>query len=396
RNFLVVVIIGIFLAMLSWLLYACYHYIFHFDTNGQVGNDMLYSFFGIGFIEELVKLIPFLIILHFTNIIRKPIDYLLIASAAGLGFAFFENLLYISQYGLDVIHARALTASVSHMASSAIAAYGFVLVKYRYPKKWWIIPLFFVAAAGAHGFYDFWLLNEKVRSFSIFTLFFFLSEILVYVSFINNALNHSAPENYKQSDIVLNTQRLASFIGGSLVLVFALEYVANCFVYGTQIGNSTLMGSFLSGGYLVFFLAVRLSNIDIIPGEWGRIEFFEGLLPSELMSSRKRAGYNSVVGKKFILRSDVSTGNFAQQLPLAGTMTKRLTIQEDSGWFEFQPEVPVMIGIVQHEFLYIRTKESGETIAQEEPVVIGIFARVQDTFDPQKSKLTFVDWALVG
>ncbi|HTF05040.1 MAG TPA: PrsW family glutamic-type intramembrane protease, partial [Bacteroidia bacterium] len=287
RHLLVPVFIGALLAMSSWWLYAYYKHGLGFWMDGNILNDLLFCFAGIGFIEELVKLIPFLIILRFTGIIKKPIDYLVVASACGLGFAFFENLMYIANYGLDVIHSRALTSSVSHMACSAMVAYGFVLYKFRWPTRWWLIPLFFLFATAAHGFYDFWLLNEKVQSLGIITLFFYLSLILIYISFLNNALNQSA-ESEPQEAIAFNSQRLTSTLAGSLILLFAFEYLASCFVYGTAYGNASMTSAFLSGGYLVFFLSVRMSQIKVEPGVWNPIDFLSGLLPSQLLEGRKR------------------------------------------------------------------------------------------------------------
>ncbi|HLG03474.1 MAG TPA: PrsW family glutamic-type intramembrane protease [Bacteroidia bacterium] len=395
RHFFLAIGIGALLAMSSWLLYEFYHHVLGFGINGEIVNDLLFCFLGIGFIEELVKLIPFLLILRFTGIIKKPIDYLLVASAAGLGFAFFENLLYISQYGLEVIHARALTSSVSHMVSGGIVAYGFVLAKFRWPGRHWLIPAFFLIAVFAHGFYDFWLMNEKVHSLAIVTLFFFLSEILVYVSFLNNALNQSTG-NLQPRDLSFNTQRLASFIAGALVLVFLIEYVGGCMIYGTVIGNQTLLQSFISGGYLIFFLSVRLSNIDIVPGQWAKIEFFTGLLPSELLGKSRKKNYNSVVGLRLRLQHDPSTGALSFQLPITGLVKRRLTIQGDSGWFEFIPDQPLAIGVTAYDVLYFRSKEEDELVQPNEPVTVGLFVRVADFDDPQRSKLVFLDWVMAG
>ncbi|HEU4718731.1 MAG TPA: PrsW family glutamic-type intramembrane protease [Bacteroidia bacterium] len=316
---LFVVCVGVVLTIFSWLLYGFYHYRLHFEPNGKPGNDLLYCFFGIGFIEELIKLIPFLLILRFTRIIQKPIDYILVAAAAGLGFAFFENLLYISQYGLEVILSRALTASVSHMASSAVVAYGFILARYRYEKGWWNIPLFFLFAVLAHGFYDFWLLSGTMRSFAVITLFFYLSEILVFVSFINNALNQSVEEK----SAAFNTSRLAALIAGSLILVFTIEYIGSCLTYGTTEGNRTLMNTFVSGGYLVFFLSIRLSNILVIPGKWMKIEFFTGLFPSEILGMRRRdEGF--LQRRELVLFPTENSGPADEVLPLHGTMVREL------------------------------------------------------------------------
>jgi protease PrsW len=277
---------GLIFATLSWWIYAVYKS-YSFGLNGDVLNDALFSVAGVGLIEEVVKLIPFLLILNFTHLVKKPIDYIVVASACGLGFAVLENLMYIANEGLDVIHSRALTSSLSHMACSGIVAYGFILRRYRWTTRWWLIPLFFILATAAHGFYDFWLLNDKVRSLGVITLLFFLSEILIYISFINNALNQSAEIGGTDDSIHLNAQRLTSVVAGSFILLFAFEYLATCLVYGTTYGNHSLTTAFLSGGYLVFFLSVRLAQIKIEPGKWNRIDFLSGILPSQMYSKKE-------------------------------------------------------------------------------------------------------------
>lgn len=289
QNIIIPIVIGGVLSMLSWWLYATYRYGFGFALDGTVVNDFIFCVTGIGFIEELVKLIPFIIILRFTNIIKKPIDYIIVASACGLGFAVFENLMYISSYGLDVIHSRALTSSVSHMACSGIVAYGFILYRYRYTKQFWLIPAFFILAAIAHGFYDFWLVNEKARAFGIITLFFYLCEILIYFSFINNALNQSVKEEEVEVMARFDAGRITSVFTGAMVLLFAFEYIAIAVVYGTTYSNSSILNAFLAGGYLIFFLAIRLAQLRIEPQRWNRIDFLSGVLPSQMFGERRES-----------------------------------------------------------------------------------------------------------
>ena len=286
KHLLLPLVAGGVTSLISFWLYAQYRYGFGFTLNGNLTNDFLFSLGGIGFIEELVKLIPFLCILWFTNMIRKPIDYILIASACGLGFAVLENLMYISELGLDVIHSRALTSSVTHMACSGIAAYGFVLCKYRWKNQFWLIPLFFILAVGAHGFYDFWLLNDSVKAFVLITLFFFLSLIIAYFSFINNALNQSIDEGDVQGMSRFDSLRTTSVFAGAMLLLFTFELVATCAVYGTHYANAGIVKSFLSGGYLVFFLSIRLSRIQIEPQRWKKIDVLSGLMPSQVFRER--------------------------------------------------------------------------------------------------------------
>lgn len=280
---------GAAVPMLAWWLYAQYRYGFGFALDGSVFNDFIFSVTGIGVIEEFVKLIPFLCVLFFTRVMQKPIDYIIVASACGLGFAVFENLMYISEYGLDAIHSRALTSSVSHMACSGITAYGFVLCKYRWKNQYWLIPVFFLLAAIAHGFYDFWLLNESVKAYIIITLFFYLSLIVMYYSFISNAINQSVQETESAVMARFDPLRITSVFAGSMILLFTFEYIATSAVYGTHYGNTSMQKAFLAGGYLVFFLSIRLSRLRIEPQRWNKIDFLSGILPSRLLGDKTDA-----------------------------------------------------------------------------------------------------------
>jgi RsiW-degrading membrane proteinase PrsW (M82 family) len=294
KHLILPLLLGALTSLLSWWLYAQYRYGFGFTLNGSPINDFLFSLCGIGFIEEFVKLIPFLFFLAFTNTIRKPIDYILIASACGLGFAVLENLMYISELGFDVIHSRALTSSVTHMACSGIAAYGFMLRKYRWKKQYWLIPLFFLLAVGAHGFYDFWLLNSSVKPFVLITLFFYLSLIVVYFSFINNAVNQSIEEGDAQSMARFDPILTTSVFAGSMILLFTFEHIATGAVYGTHYANVAIAKSFLSGGYLIFFLSIRLSRIRIEPMRWKRPDVLSGIFPSRVFGEKTEEEYSEI------------------------------------------------------------------------------------------------------
>ncbi len=78
-------------------------------------NLFVYSFLGIGVVEELIKLMPVLIILKLTKEIDEPIDMIYYASISALGFAFIENLLYFRNISGSIVIGRALTSSVGHM-----------------------------------------------------------------------------------------------------------------------------------------------------------------------------------------------------------------------------------------------------------------------------------------
>ena len=379
-----------------WLLYDTYKFLLGFDLNGNVINDFFYCIFGIGVIEELVKFIPFLLILRFTNVIREPIDYIMYASLSALGFAFVENFQYFDNASINIIHSRALTASIAHMIFSSIAAYGLVLAKFRYKKRTFLYGLlFFFIAAFAHGFYDFWLLNKYVSGFFIFTFTWLLAGILVYASIINNALNNSLTSS---DNIKLNTSKLSSDLAAGLIGVFLFEYVAMVFIYGPTIGNREFIGSTLTGGYLILFASIRLSNIDILPGEWSPIEFFAGLLPAQIVYGDKKPNYNSLVGKRISLRLFRKKTILEGLLPVEGEIIKREKIDGFSGWFLVKLDKPLPISKSNKEFILIRPKERFALIKKGDDTIVSFaFIPELSLLESNSKKLKdfkFVDWAV--
>lgn len=375
-----------------WLLYDIYKYGFGFDQNGKLMNDFLYCVFGIGVIEEFVKLVPFLLVLRFTKAIKEPIDYIMYASLSALGFAFVENCLYFDSGSLNIIHSRALTASVAHMIFSSIIGYGLVLAKFRYKKNQFLIGLLsFFIAAFAHGFYDFWIFHHA----SFITFLFLLTGILVYASITNNALNHSMTS---ADNLNLNTARLSSDLAAGLIGVFLFEYIAMVFIYGPSIGNREFISSTLSGGYLILFCSVRLSNIDIIPNVWAPIQYFTGILPAQVIYGEKKPNYNSLVGKRISIRLFRKKTLLENLLPLTGVIVKREQVSGFSGWFLVKVDQPLDISRSNKEFILIRAKENLGLIRRNEDIIIS-FTLIPDLslLEKNNKKLRdfkFIDWAI--
>ncbi|CAN5892914.1 hypothetical protein BH11BAC7_BH11BAC7_21920 [soil metagenome] len=381
-----------------WLLYDFYKYALHFKLNGEVMNDALYCVFGIGVIEELIKIIPFLLILRFTKVIKEPIDYMMYASLSALGFAFVENLMYFRDGSINIIHTRALTASISHMIDSSIIAYGLVLAKFRHKKNTALFFFgFFLIAAFAHGFYDFWLLNETASGYWIMTFLCLLVSIQVYASFINNALNNPAQIN---QNVQLNTARLGSDLAAALVFVFVFEYVCLAFIYGPTIGNRELISSVITGGYMILFLSVRLSNIDVFPGDWARINFLVGLMPASIIYGGKKPNYNAALGTKIRMRAYRRQGKLDDVLPLEGEIIRREKISGFTGWFFVKLKTQMPYLKLNNEYVLIRSKNPIELIGESEDVII-YFNTIPDIALLEKpvkkvEDFKFMDWAVVN
>jgi RsiW-degrading membrane proteinase PrsW (M82 family) len=267
-NFLLAFIIG-FLSVPIALFFG--DYVLNptgWDMNGNFINDLFYTFIGIGLLEEVSKLISFLVfaaIMH--KKITEPIDVIAYYCTAALGFAALENVLYFTRYGGDIIFARAILSTVGHMFDAALVAYGYILFKYRYQSKpILLLPGFLLIGALAHGIYDFLLMYEGIPfSYLIFFLYFFLT-ISLFATILNNALNHSAFFSYKR---VIDSDRVVNKLLSYYIILIGCQFVL---VWITKENIYTAFGSLLTtiftAGLVVIVASVRLSRFKLIDDRW--------------------------------------------------------------------------------------------------------------------------------
>ena len=238
---------------------------FGFSLNDEPINDFLYCVFGIGIIEESVKLIPLILILKFTKSINEPYDYILYASVSALGFAFSENMMYLNRYGPEVILARTFYSTVAHMTFSSTIAYGLLLKKYRFSKlpNWVVFVVFFFIAIFSHGFYDFWLINPLAKTFSAFTTLFFMITIHIWFTMINNAINIS---NFFSPLVSINNDKIKYQLVKNFLGLIAFSYIYVAISQNIAEANFFLLETSLIYGYMMFYIVVSLSRFNVVRG----------------------------------------------------------------------------------------------------------------------------------
>ncbi len=115
----------------------------------------VYSLLAIGPIEELAKMIPFLLIaIHFKEF-NEPIDGIIYASFIALGFAAFENIQYIQFASATEALARGFAGPVVHIVFASI--WGYYIGRAWLCKRKWARTIIatFAFTALLHGIYDF-------------------------------------------------------------------------------------------------------------------------------------------------------------------------------------------------------------------------------------------------
>lgn len=238
-----------------------------FHLTARPLHDLLYCIFGIGLIEESVKLIPFLLMLTFTREVDESVDYIIYASVSALGFAFVENLIYFTPESLFIIDERGMICAIGHMMYTSLAAY--ILLESRRhagmsPVRALLLGLLF--ASCVHGLYDFFLLSRSVpRPFVLLSLALDLFMVLLYNRMINNALNASVFFNPAR---IHRTNHLIESLGLSLMLIVLFEYVALSLAYGPAVTTARFAAVILFTLALVSFLAFRLGRYTLTPRKW--------------------------------------------------------------------------------------------------------------------------------
>ncbi len=323
-------ILGIGFAFLTFLLSDALQY---WSGDSEFWNTFTWSVIGIGAIEELVKIIPLLILMLLIKRKMEAYEYILFASISALGFGFSENLLYFDGTYGSIITGRALTAAVGHMIDSSIFAYGFVLAKFKYKHLHPIVAffIFWALAALVHGLYDYWIFAELY----LFFFFFLLLIIRVWNTVLNNSLNNSKGFTYSSN---FNTKRLQFYLAISLTAIIMFEYL----VTGAQIGkaeaNSFLLSAFFSGGFLIAFLGSKLSSLNLIKNYWGKINYSINPFTDDIVTQ-------NFVHQKIFLSTYYADQGLVEYFPngVVGKINSRAILQnraptffmsnDDSGWF---------------------------------------------------------------
>lgn len=143
---------------------------------------IIYVFIGIALVEEFCKWLITYKISYNDNEFEEIYDMIVYSVFVSLGFAFFENLLYVSEGGLTTGILRALLAVPGHACDGVFMGYYLGLAKQNVlhnqnelKKKYLILSI--IMPTILHGIYDYCLLTGRL----LFILLFFIFIINIYI-----------------------------------------------------------------------------------------------------------------------------------------------------------------------------------------------------------------------
>jgi RsiW-degrading membrane proteinase PrsW (M82 family) len=206
--------------------------------------------------EELVKILPLLIMLSRKGIVNESVDYLKYASIGALGFATIENIDYFNKFSLHIAEGRAFYTAVLHMFTSSIIGYFLMQSKIRWklPSLIAFLPGYLIAIS-VHGLFN--ALASHANTYYLAVVLIILI-LVVWGRMFNNALNQS--EFFTEDPSVKG-----KIVRAGVVLVFgwAVIFLFVAFsIYSTEGETEAWLFlregfpfGFLSGGGLIYTLA---------------------------------------------------------------------------------------------------------------------------------------------
>ena len=136
------------------------------------------AFFSSAGVEEAVKFLFLFFLIWGNRNFNEPLDGIVYGVFVSLGFAWAENVIYVTHPilgGYETAFARALLSVPGHGLFGVRMGYYFALGKHRSRKRY--LPLAFFSPYLAHALYNYFLLKRE----PVFWLFFSVLEARLWV-----------------------------------------------------------------------------------------------------------------------------------------------------------------------------------------------------------------------
>lgn len=122
---------GIFLVFPAILLESIFSEVFEVFQIKQVYRAGLNG----GIVEESLKFLAFIFLIYRNKNFDEPFDAIFYSVLISLGFAFLENIFYITSYGMVVAFTRPFTAIPAHALFGTVMGYFFMKAKFFHGKE---------------------------------------------------------------------------------------------------------------------------------------------------------------------------------------------------------------------------------------------------------------------
>jgi len=341
----------------------------------QDSSSLLYSILIFGFIQEILKLLPLILLARFTKILDEPFDFILFGAVSALGFAFVENSFILFYTEFESIGGHTLYSSPLQMIFTSTICYYWAIAVFN-KKKSVFVDTFsaFVSIVIIHGLYHFIFLGGLEDDLWILSFVFLLLALKFWIKMVNNLINIS---NHFDSTINIDIQKYKYSLTTFVVVALAFTYIAKSLLFGSNKANELLLNSVYQYSFLMAFVGISFSSINIIHGYvpplFSNLRFsLETFLPS--IAIKKNCSDTKV--KLFFsnkMRIRDSGAQLADNSPIIGTLKRKVVYGTETDFYLFKPDQQVTISSYLQTHFLINCLDADRSLCSKNSVVAEIY-----------------------
>lgn len=177
------------------------------DESSNILVTFLFAFFAVAFPEEGAKFLFLRFYIFPKKEFNEPYDGIIYTIMIGMGFAAFENIIYVVQGGWEIGLLRMFTAVPAHAVFGGMMGYyvGLAKMSSNYQYRTLQLAKGLGIAVTLHGLYDFFLFqqNFEILGFMSFVL------LLASIRYTQKAIAiHQNSSPFSAQNIALQTQHI--------------------------------------------------------------------------------------------------------------------------------------------------------------------------------------------
>ena len=153
------------------------------------GQAVYGAFIVAGLVEEMAKYLVVRYTIYRSPYFDEPMDGIIYASAAALGFASIENVGYIFSFGWEVMLTRGWFSTLAHVFFPALWAYALGRRKVRGGRGSSLVVVGLLIAIALHGAFNYFLFTPD--GYELYTFVLFFAAGLIFMGLIRLANKRS-------------------------------------------------------------------------------------------------------------------------------------------------------------------------------------------------------------
>lgn len=370
--FLLATLFPIMVYALSDLLRYLYD-VFDIELTQQ---NFIYCVVNIGMVEELVKVVPWVIIFFaFRRHFPRPIHFMLLPVISALGFAFSENLIYVNSNDYELVFVRSGISLIMHVACSSIIGYMAWRAHLSSDWKKKLIHILggFILASSLHGLFDYLIFTTG----GYLDIIVLLISLHLFILFVNNAINFSG---IKDKNAIRQLRHAGVILLVGMLAIFLVQYIIIGWNFSANSANYMFKRNIIFVLVNTIYLVVTFSRIKLRPRvlyKFSAADVFGQFLTTSQGHYMDEVDYKNCEFRLFAPKNNQFVGT---QMPIRARAIKRVVVQGNMRWWLIKFDQPLYVQNADSYHALIKAKEPDEDLFMDKIEVLLLMIPNMDEF----------------